>query len=78
MPRSLGSPHHEALRLFLIKKRKEAGLTQAELAEELQMHQPHISLIERGQRRVDVVEFLRLAKILQFDPAEAIRAIDAK
>ena len=35
-------------------------------------HQPFITNIEREQRRVDVVEFLRLAKIIGFDPHELI------
>ena len=29
MPKTLRSPRHEALRVLLVKKRKEAGLTQA-------------------------------------------------
>lgn len=75
MPRSLGTREHEALRLFLIEKRKQSGMTQGDVAAAMQMHQPHISLIERGERRVDVVELLRFAQVLHFDPLDAIKAM---
>ena len=75
MPRSLRTPEHERLCRFLITKRKAAGLTQADVAKELGMEQTHISLIERGQRRVDVIEFLKFARALGFDPAKAMKEI---
>ena len=72
MPRSLRSPRHEALRAFLVERRKAAGLTQAVLAERLKIHQSYVADIERGQRRVDVVELFALAEAIGFDPSEAI------
>ena len=72
MPRSLHSPRHQALRLFLIEKRKAAGLTQADLAERLNIHRSYVADIERGQRRIDVVELFALAEAIGFDPTEAI------
>jgi transcriptional regulator with XRE-family HTH domain len=72
MPRSLRSPRHEALRAFLVEKRKAAGLTQAVLAERLKIHRSYVADIERGQRRVDVVELFALAEAIGFDPGEAI------
>ena len=72
MPRSLRSPRHEALRAFLVERRKAAGLTQAVLAERLKIHRSYVADIERGQRRVDVVELFALAEAIGFDPREAI------
>jgi transcriptional regulator with XRE-family HTH domain len=72
MPRSLRSPRHEALRAFLVERRKAAGLTQSVLAERLKIHRSYIADIERGQRRVDLVELLALAKAIGFDPHEAV------
>ena len=60
---------------MLIQKRKVAGLTQADVASRLGEYQSFVARVESGQRRVDVVEFLDLAELLGFDPAEAIAAL---
>jgi predicted transcriptional regulator len=44
---------------LLIAKRSEAGLTQAGLARKLGEHQSFVARLESGQRRIDVIEFLR-------------------
>ena len=75
MPRTLRSPGHEALRAFLVEKRKAAGLTQAEVAARLEIHQSYVADIERGQRRVDLVELIALAKAIGFDAHEAVERI---
>jgi len=41
---------------LLIEVRHQAGLTQAQLGEQLPFEQPGISKIERGERRVDIIE----------------------
>ena len=43
--------------------RLEAGLTQVQVAKKLRRPQSHISNIESGQQRVDVVELRRFAKL---------------
>ncbi len=75
MSRSLGSPQHEALRFFLIEERKAAGLTQAELAARIGRYQSYVANIETGQRRVDVVELVEIARAIGFDPCKALAAI---
>lgn len=50
-------------------------MTQADLADRLGEYQSFIARLESGQRRVDVVEFIRLAEILGFDPAKAIASL---
>jgi transcriptional regulator with XRE-family HTH domain len=77
MPKTLRSPRHEALRLLLAKERKAAGLTQADVAAKLGRYQSYVAMIEAGQRRVDVVEFLELAKAIGFSPQSAIRKLVA-
>lgn len=47
----------------LRKARMEARLTQVEVAKKLRRPQSHISNVESGQRRVDVVELKRFAKL---------------
>lgn len=47
----------------LKKARLEAGLTQVQVAKKLGRPQSHISNVESGQQRVDVVELQRFAKM---------------
>jgi len=44
---------------LLIELRNAAGLTQVALAEKLKWEQTHISRVERGVRRLDILELRR-------------------
>ena len=76
--KSLHSTAHTVLRESLIEARKKAGLTQTELAGRLYKPQPFISAIERGIRRVDVVEFCAIIKAIGQKPAKAFEAIERR
>ena len=43
--------------------RLEAGLTQVQVAKKLKRPQSHISNVESGQQRVDIIELQRFAKL---------------
>lgn len=73
MTKTLRTPRHEALRIFLIASRKSADLTQTDVAKKLGRHQSFVANVEGGQRRVDVVELLDFAEAIGFDPVKAIR-----
>jgi transcriptional regulator with XRE-family HTH domain len=47
----------------LRQARLDAGLSQVQVAKKLDRPQSHISNVESGQQRVDVVELKRFAKI---------------
>jgi transcriptional regulator with XRE-family HTH domain len=64
----VGNEAHKRLRKLLIQTRKQAGLTQADLAARLKRPQSFISKYERGERRLDLVEFGEVAKALGIDP----------
>jgi transcriptional regulator with XRE-family HTH domain len=53
---------------LLKEERKSAGLTQAKLAKKLRRPQSYVSKYERGDRRLDVIEFLEIARVIGFDP----------
>lgn len=67
MRKTLTTKRHEMLIGLLIQYREAAGLTQSALAERLGEYQSFVARMESGQRRVDVIELLQLADILQFD-----------
>ena len=76
MSKTLGTSRHRALIAFLTQKRKDAGLSQSELAKALGEYQSFVPRMESGQRRVDVIEYENLARILKFDVHEFFRSED--
>lgn len=50
-------------------------MSQIELAGRLGRPQPFVSNIERGERRVDVVEFCAIAEALRTDPLTILAAL---
>jgi len=62
---------------LLKDERQRKGIRQATLAKQMKKQQNWISRLEKGDRRVDVCQFLQLADLIGFDPVEALRTIDA-
>jgi transcriptional regulator with XRE-family HTH domain len=56
--------------------REEAGMTQSELASQLGKPQSYISKNERQERRIDVVEFLKIAYMLGLDPTRLLVRVE--
>lgn len=68
MPKSIFTGEHQVLVEVLVAARKRAGMTQTDLADKIGKDQTFISIIERSQRRVDVLEFCAIARALNADP----------
>lgn len=64
MTKSVFTKRYERLRLLLVEARRSAGLSQAELATKLRRPQSFVSKYERGERRLDVIEFLDIVETL--------------
>ena len=77
MARFTHSEPYKLLLEMLVQARTRAGLTQAELAARLGRPQPFISYIERGERRLDVIEFYAIMQALGTDPESAFRELIA-
>ena len=76
MTRSAFSRKYKRLRLLLAEARRAAGLRQTDLSRQLSRPQSFVSKFERGERRLDVVEFLEVAHALGVDPIQLLREID--
>ena len=50
-------------------------MTQADLAAALGRHQPFVVAIERNQRRVDLVELIDIAAIIDLDVPRLVRLL---
>lgn len=75
--KTLRSPEHLRLIALLIAAREKAGLTQQQLADRLDRPQSFVAKYEGGERRLDLVEFIAIARSLDLDPARAVREIEA-
>jgi transcriptional regulator with XRE-family HTH domain len=67
MPKSVFSAKYTRFREMLVEARKAKGLTQVDLALRLGRKQSYVSKFERGERRLDIVEFLEIAELLEID-----------
>lgn len=56
MEKSIFTREYRVFTDLLRETREEAGITQVELAERLQQTQSYISKVERGDRRLDIVQ----------------------
>jgi transcriptional regulator with XRE-family HTH domain len=73
MTRSVFSSAYAELRDRLVSARLACGLTQVQLAERLGRPQSFVSKIERGERRLDLVELVEITEALGV-PAELLVA----
>ena len=77
MANTIRSKGQLALRQALVDARKNAGLGQDDLADRLKCHQSLVARIESGERRIDVVELVVLARAIGFDPVEILAIVEA-
>ena len=75
MPKSVHSERQQTIATALANQRREKGLTQAKVAEALGRHQPFIANIESGERRVDLVELLDIAEVIDLDVEALVRKL---
>lgn len=68
-------PLYRALVERLIRERKAAGLTQTELASRMGTDQSHVSKFERGERRMDIIDFLKFCRALRIDSSGLLRVL---
>ena len=75
--KTIATKRHKRLIKLLTDERKLRKLRQEGIAYALRKPQAWISIIERGDRRVDVVEYLSLAEAIGFDPHAVLSQIQA-
>jgi len=63
MTKAIYSKDHKYIVEQLKKARQEAGLDQIEVAKLLDKTQSHVSKVEAGQRRIDIVALKEFARI---------------
>ncbi|AYB52451.2 helix-turn-helix domain-containing protein [Ralstonia solanacearum] len=66
---------YEGLRHVLKQVRKDAGLTQVQLAEKLGRGQSYVSKVERGEQYLDVLEFVEWCEACSTPSDKVIKKI---
>jgi transcriptional regulator with XRE-family HTH domain len=72
--KSVHSPDQAAFCALMVGARRAAGFTQQALALKLRKPQSFVAKYEGGERRLDVVEFIAIARALGADPLKLMAA----
>ncbi len=72
MPGSLGTARYNKIVGLLVRARKKADLTQEQVANKLRKPQSFVAKYERGERRLDVVEFVDICKAIKVNSADIL------
>jgi transcriptional regulator with XRE-family HTH domain len=74
--KSIFSREYDIFRRCMIAARKEAKLTQVNLAKYLNKPQSFVAKYENGERRLDVIEFMFVSHTIGIDPCDILRKIE--
>lgn len=75
MRKSVYTRAYKELCAQLVAARHSAGLTQQQLAHKLGKTQSFVAKFEGGERRLDVVEFLEITRVLKVDAKVFLAAL---
>jgi transcriptional regulator with XRE-family HTH domain len=78
MEKSIYTVEYEVLLRLLKETREEAGITQIELARKLDQTQSFVSKIERGDRRLDIVQLRTLCQVYGLTLPEFVERFERK
>ncbi|MEC4594302.1 helix-turn-helix transcriptional regulator [Nitrospirillum amazonense] len=62
----------------LIAARKSRKLTQGDVAARMGTDQSQVSKLERGERRVDVIDYVRYCRAVGMAPGELLDVVDGE
>ncbi|WP_149744019.1 helix-turn-helix domain-containing protein [Rhizobium sp. NFACC06-2] len=75
MTKSTHTTEYRLLVEILTDTRRKAGLTQQQVADRLGKPQSYVAKAEGAERRIDVVEFVKLANAMGEDPIALFRLL---
>jgi transcriptional regulator with XRE-family HTH domain len=76
MEKSIYSREYAVVLRLLRDARKEAGLTQTELAEKLKQSQSFVTKVERGDRRLDIIQLRTICQTFGLTLAEFVSRLE--
>lgn len=76
MGKNTFTPDQEKLQVLLRQIRREANLSQAEVAQRLGLPQSFVSKYELGERRLDVLEIRQICKAVGISLEDFVRKLE--
>jgi ribosome-binding protein aMBF1 (putative translation factor) len=73
---SVFTTKYDRFRELIVDARRRADLTQAQVALKIGRPQSFVSKYERGERRLDVIEFLAIARAIGIEAIPFIKQLD--
>lgn len=74
----VASPHYRAVIETLKNARISAGMSQRQLAQRIGKHPSFVNKIELIERRLDILEFIAIARAIGAEPAELLSKMVAE
>jgi len=78
MEKSIYTQEYEVVLELLRALREESGITQTELAQMLEQSQSYVSKVERGERRLDVIQLRTICMTLGTTLPQFIAALESR
>ncbi len=78
MPKSIHRPEYESLRELIRELRTEQGVTQVTLSKQMGRSQSFLSDIERGVRRIDILELRDMCRLLDTDLPHFVAELEVR
>jgi len=73
--KSVFTVRYQRLKTQLLQARTAAGITQVDLAARLGRPQSFVSKYERGERRLDLIEFLEVCDALEIKATDILEGL---
>ena len=73
---SIHSPQYQWLRMQLINRRQQIGLSQRALGQKLGVVHSFVGKVETGDRRLDLFEFIEYCQALELDAVQLLKQIE--
>jgi transcriptional regulator with XRE-family HTH domain len=78
MEKTIYSREYAVVLRLLRAAREQAGITQVDLAKKLKQTQSFVSKIERGDRRLDIVQLRTFCKVFGLSLLEFVERLEAE
>jgi transcriptional regulator with XRE-family HTH domain len=78
MEKTIYSREYAVVLRLLRAAREKAGITQVELAKKLKLTQSHVSKIERGDLRLDIVQLRTICKVYGVSLLQFVEQFEAE